>query len=208
MIIKICGITRPGDAAHAVRAGADWIGLNFWPRSKRFIEPEAARAVADAARAAGPVTVVGVFVNQNSDHVDQIATEVGLDLVQLHGDESPADCARFAGRYLKAIPLRALADIARIDTYDCDVCLVDTPTPDYGGSGRVGDWDLARSAVASGRKILLAGGLRHDNVADAIAAVAPYGVDVAGGVEASPGIKDSSLVERFVAAAKAANPPG
>lgn len=200
--VKICGITRPADAAEAVRVGADLIGLNFWPHSKRFLEVERAVEVADAARAAGEVTVVGVFVNQHAALIEDIAARVGLDLVQLHGDETPDDCERFQGRYIKALALRSMEELARLDDYDCDVVLLDTPSAGYGGSGRTGDWLLARAAVDRGRAILLAGGLTPDNVADAVRAVAPWGVDVAGGVERAPGEKDHDAVRRFVAAAK------
>lgn len=203
MIVKICGLTRPEDAAAAVRAGADWLGLNFWPRSKRYGEPARARAVAEAARAAGSVELVGVFVNQDADEVERIAAQVGLDRVQLHGDESPAYCARFRGRYLKALGLRSRDDLARMADYDCDVFLIDTPSAGYGGSGVVGDWSLAAEAVATGRRIVLAGGLRPDNVGAAIAAVRPYGVDVAGGVESAPGVKDADRMAAFVAAVRA-----
>jgi phosphoribosylanthranilate isomerase len=202
LIVKICGLTRPEDAADAVRAGADWIGINFWPRSKRYCRPQVAAQVAAAARQAGEVQVVGVFVNQSQAEIDDANAMVGLDLVQLHGDESPEFCRGFAGRYLKALALREAADVERIRDYDSDVVLVDTPTSNYGGSGQIGDWNLARAAVATGRRIVLAGGLTPENVGAAIATVGPYGVDVAGGVEQAPGVKNAEQVARFVAAAR------
>jgi len=161
-------------------------------------------AVAAAARAAGNVVVVGVFVNQEPRQVQSVIDRVGLDRVQLHGDETPEQCAPFVGRYLKAVPLGSTADVARIDDYDCEVVLVDTPTAGYGGSGRTGDWSLAAAAAGGTKRILLAGGLDADNVAQAIRAVNPWGVDVAGGVEAAPGVKDAAKLVAFVRAAKTA----
>lgn len=201
-IVKVCGITRSDDAVDAVRAGADWIGLNFWPQSKRYIQPTDAVDVVFAARAAGYVAVVGVFVNQTRALISEIVSTVGLDRVQLHGDETPEDCAALGGDVIKALSMASAADVARIADYPCQTVLIDTPTAGYGGSGRTFDWSLARDAVATGKRVVLAGGLNADNVAAAVAEVAPYGVDVASGVEASPGVKDSELVRRFVAAAK------
>ena len=204
MIVKICGLVRPDDAAAAVRAGADWLGLNFWPRSRRFVRPEVAAEVAAAARAARPdIVLVGVFVDQDPDHVAERAQAVGLDRIQLHGDESPEMVARFGDRAIKGAGLAGQADVAALAAYRCPVVLVDTPSAGHGGSGLVGDWDLARRAAAL-RAVLLAGGLTPDNVAQAIDRVRPFGVDVASGVESAPGVKDAVAMERFVAAARAA----
>jgi phosphoribosylanthranilate isomerase len=201
MIVKICGITRPEDAEAAVDAGADWIGLNFWPRSRRYIA-SIDRAVAIAAAVPGDVKKVGVFVNAPAPQIEEIASRVGLSLIQFHGDEDPAFCARFAGRYLRAFRVASAADLRHLDAFDCEHVLLDTPQPDYGGGGVVGDWSLARQARASGKKLLLAGGLTPDNVSAAVRDVRPFGVDVASGVESAPGVKDAALVRRFVAAAK------
>lgn len=201
-VVKICGITRPGDAVAAVEAGADWIGLNFWSSSSRYIGPAAAVEVASAARAAGTVTLVGVFVNETTARIAEIAAQVGLDRVQLHGDETPADCAALGASAIKALSMASAGDVARIAQFPCDTVLIDTPTAGYGGSGRTFDWSLARDAVATGKRVVLAGGLGPDNVAAAVAEVAPFGVDVASGVEASPGVKDPELIRRFVTAAK------
>ncbi len=189
-----------------MRAGADWLGLNFWPRSKRWIDRERARAVIDAARAArADVVIAGVFVNQIPDGVRELADDLGLDRVQLHGDEPPHVCALFGARAVKALPMGDAGDLQRLADYaGCEVVLCDTPSALRGGSGRVFDWSLARRAVDAGRRILLAGGLNPDNVAEAIAAVHPWGVDVASGVESAPGIKDADRVKRFIEAAKGA----
>jgi phosphoribosylanthranilate isomerase len=202
VIVKICGITRAHDAEVAVRAGADWIGLNFWPGSKRAIDAEIGRELAEAARAAGPVAVVGVFVDAGEDEIRAIDAEVGLDHIQLHGDEPPRMCTVFGDRAIKAIQMAENADIARLDAYPCDIVLLDAPSDGYGGSGTTFNWKLARAASRTGKQIIVAGGLRPDNVAAAVAAVAPFGVDVASGVEAEPGIKDPGLVRAFVRAAK------
>jgi phosphoribosylanthranilate isomerase len=203
-VVKICGVTTPEDARMVVRAGADWIGLNFWPRSKRWINRERGREVAAAARAErSDIVLVGVFVDQLEEGVRSIADEVGLDYVQLHGGESPGFCAVFGDRAIKAFAMSASADVDRLGDYPgCETLLIDTPTPAYGGSGRTFDWTLARAAVATGRRIVLAGGLNPGNVADAVATVRPFGVDVASGVESAPGRKDEALVRAFVAAAK------
>ncbi|HUS68595.1 MAG TPA: phosphoribosylanthranilate isomerase [Kofleriaceae bacterium] len=206
MIIKICGITRAEDADHAARAGADWIGLNLWPRSRRHVEPELAAEVAAAARAARPgVRLVGVFVDEEPERIEEMTALLQLDFVQLHGDESPEVTARFGARAIKALAVAQEVDVERIAAYGCSTFLVDTPTAGRGGSGVVGDWALARRAAAL-RPVLLAGGLTPDNVAAAVAAVGPFGVDVASGVERAPGVKDAALVERFIAEARRAAP--
>jgi phosphoribosylanthranilate isomerase len=204
VIIKICGVTRPEDAAFAAQVGADWLGLNFWPRSRRVVGRSQAIEVAQAARAArADVGLVGVFVDQPIEEVTELIDAVGLDFVQLHGDEPPAYVRQLGRRAIKAIPLARSSDVDRLDDYSCATFLVDTPSPGRGGSGERGDWELARRA-AELHRVLLAGGLTPDNVADAVATVAPHGVDSASGVESTPGRKEAILVERFVTAARAA----
>ncbi len=200
--VKICGLTRPADARAAVVAGADLLGLNFWPGSKRCVDLERARELAAAARAAGPVAVVGVFVNADPAEVASVRSKVLLDYVQLHGDEPPEHCAALGGRVIKAFAPTAASELPKLAAYRCDMVLLDALCTGYGGSGRTGDWQLAQSAVAAGHRVLLAGGLQPDNVAAAIAAVAPWGVDVASGVESAPGIKDTERMRAFVRAAK------
>lgn len=205
-VVKICGITRAEDAIACVRAGADWLGLNFWPPSRRFIDAEHGRALAAAARSAGDPALVGVFVNQSNKEIAAVARAVNLDWVQLHGDEGPERCAELVDRGLrviKALPMASAADIDRLADYPASTFLIDTPTAGYGGSGRTFDWELARRAVATGRTIILAGGLDPDNVAAAVAGVRPFGVDVASGVESLPGIKDHARVRAFIDRAKA-----
>ena len=205
MLVKICGITRAEDAEQTVRAGADWLGINFWPKSKRFATREVAIDVAAAARAVrADVRLVGVFVNQPVSEIDALADAVALDYVQLHGGEAPATCAYFGARAIKAIAVRGMEDIRLLEDFPSTTFLLDTPSAGYGGSGLTFDWTLAKAAVGSGRRILLAGGLNLENVAEAVREVRPFGVDVASGVESAPGVKDSEKVRRFIAAAKGA----
>ena len=199
--VKICGITRLEDALAAVRLGADALGFNFWPGSKRYLAPAAARAI---VRALPPlVTTVGVFVDPSHDEAAAAAALSGVQVLQLHGDEPPEACARMPLPVLKGIRVRDEASLALLDRYAGTVAgfLLDADSAGYGGSGRVFDWALAARAAAA-HPIVLAGGLTPANVAEAVRAVRPYGVDVASGVEAAPGVKDLELVARFLRAAK------
>lgn len=204
MIVKMCGLTRVEDAVAAVRAGADWIGLNFWPRSRRVVGEQQARRIVDAIRVArADVEIVGVFVHHEPLDIDRLRGELGLDRVQLHGDEPPEQVQRYGDRSIKAVGVGGASDLEMLDQFPSALILLDTPSPGRGGSGIVGDWQLARR-VAAERRVLLAGGLTPDNVAEAIEHVMPYGVDVASGIETSPGIKDADLMARFVDSARQA----
>jgi phosphoribosylanthranilate isomerase len=185
VLVKICGITRAEDAEAAVAAGAGAIGFVFWPKSPRFIDPHRARKI--AATLPPFVTVVGVFVNQPLDYVNGVASLVRLGAVQLHGDETPAFAAAVSSPVIKAVSVgdadtRAWPARMRL--------LLDVHDPvARGGTGRAIDWTAAADMAAQ-REILLAGGLTPDNVADAVARVRPFGIDVSSGVERAPGIKD------------------
>lgn len=206
--VKICGLTRPADAAHAVAAGADFLGLNFWAGSKRHLALAGAPAVAAAARAAGVVQLVGVFVNATLDEIAAAATASDLDLIQLHGDEPPALVGQITARtglpVWKALAVRSPDDLAALARWPVAALLLDAPSAGRGGSGHTFDWSLARAAVDAlpARPIVLAGGLTPANVAAAVAAVAPWAVDVASGVESAPGEKDPARVTAFIAAAR------
>jgi phosphoribosylanthranilate isomerase len=207
--IKICGVTLADDAARASAAGADFVGINFWPKSKRHVELARARMLADAVRAAGSARVVGVFVDATIEQITTVHARVDLDVVQLHGSETPADVGaivRATNRPAwKALAMRAPADVEGLQTWPVDAVLLDTPTPGKGGSGETFDWALAREARRRfpARQLVLAGGLSPDNVGQAIADVSPWAVDVASGVESAPGVKDAAKLAAFVAAVRA-----
>ena len=199
--VKICGVCSLDDALACVDAGADALGFNFYARSKRHVEVGVAAAI--AKQLPPSVRTVGVFVDPTAEEVDRAFASGAIDFAQLHGDETPDFCARFSGRYIKAVRLRDERSLATIAAYACDLVLVDADTPQYGGSGQRADVGLAREAALS-RRVILAGGLTPENVAEAVAAVRPFGVDVAGGVEREPGVKDWLKVAAFVQAAKEA----
>jgi len=186
MLVKICGVTRLEDAEAAVDCGAGAIGFVFWPGSPRVIPPDAARAI--VRRLPPFVTPVGVFVNQPADYVNEVAALVGLGVVQLHGDESAGYASTITRPVLKAMTVEAAA---AADAWPAaTMILLDANDPvRRGGTGQTIDWSGA-AMVASRRPVVLAGGLTPDNVAAAVAAVRPFGIDVSSGVERSPGIKD------------------
>jgi len=208
--IKICGVTLAEDAARIAAAGVDFLGLNFWPRSKRGVDAARGADLAAAARAAGATQVVGVFVDATADEIAAVHARVDLDVIQLHGAETieaAAAVARALERPVwKAIAAGTSADLDALEGWPVDAILLDTPTPEKGGSGRSFDWSLARAARLRhpARRFVLAGGLHAGNVADAIAAVSPWAVDVASGVEAAPGVKDPGKLAAFIAAVRGA----
>ena len=195
--VKICGITRPEDAQIAATAGADAIGLVFYSPSPRYVTP--AQAV-DIVRELPPfVARVGLFVNHSPAQVAEICSQVELDVLQFHGDESPADCAVSGKRYLKAIrmaPGRSVND-AMNQYSDAAAVLLDSFDPDqYGGSGETFDWQRIPGDLKL--PLILAGGLNCDNVVTAIKLVRPYAVDVSSGVETAPGIKSAEKIRQFI----------
>ncbi len=193
--VKICGITRQIDATRACDLGADAIGLNFWPKSKRCVTVSGARKI---VRAASPlVWVVGLFVNASRDEINETISRVGLNAIQLHGDESVRDTTGYPVPVFKAVHVKDKVPTIRFKT----PLVLDAQQPGFGGGGVAFDWSLARQ-IAREHEVLLAGGLTSDNVASAINAVRPLGVDVASGVESSPGIKDLKLMRRFIEAAR------
>ena len=199
--VKICGVTRAEDAVAAVDAGADMIGLNFWPGTPRCVTVERAREIADAVR--DRVEIVAVFVNADRGEVLETAGEIGAGIVQLHGDETTEFAASLADvRVIKAFHVTDESDLARLDGFPAFAYLLDARGGDMpGGTGRTTNWELAAGAGRYGR-ILLAGGLTPDNVAEAVRTVQPWGVDTASGVEQSPGVKDKGKLELFVQQAK------
>jgi phosphoribosylanthranilate isomerase len=201
--VKICGITSPEDAAAAVEAGADAIGLVFYAASRRAVSPDEAAKI--AAAISPLVMTVGLFVNAPTETVLSTLERVPLNLLQFHGDESPEYCREFHRPYLKALPVTDSEELRRsMDSYpEARGFLLDTAAAgQFGGTGKTFDWALVPSD--SPRPLVLAGGLGPDNVAAAISAVGPAAVDVSSGVESAPGIKDPLKMQKFVAAARAA----
>lgn len=200
--VKICGVTRLEDALAAARLGADALGFNFWPGSKRYIPPAEARAI--VRRLPPLVAAVGVFVDPSREEVLRAAEASGIGAVQLHGDEPPELCRDLPLPVLKAIRVEGPASLDRLRDYDAvQGFLLDSAGPGFGGSGRTFDWTLAAKA-ARAHAIVLAGGLGPDNVAEAIRAVRPWGVDVASGVESAPGVKDIGKTRAFLERAREA----
>lgn len=194
--IKICGITNISDALMAAKAGAHALGFVFYQGSSRYISPEQA---ANIIRCLPPfVQTVGLFVNEESVVVNSIADQCGLDLIQLHGEESPEYCYSIKRRVIKAFRVKDESIVDDIVNYNVAGYLLDAWSPRaHGGTGKTFNWEIA-AKVAKSHIIILAGGLTPDNVVGAISTVRPYAVDVSSGVEISPGIKDSKLVESFI----------
>jgi phosphoribosylanthranilate isomerase len=204
--VKVCGITRLEDAELAAELGAWALGFILWERSPRAVDPAVAAGISRTMRR--KAELVGVFVNASLEEIAHAADALHLTHVQLHGDEGPAfanEAARRTGcKVIKAARIASGADLQSLERYRTDFHLLDTRVEGkQGGSGQSWDWELAahrRSKVPA----ILSGGLTAENVAAGIAAVKPYAVDVASGVEASPGIKDPEKVEAFLAAARPA----
>jgi len=195
--VKICGLTRPADVAAAVAAGADAIGLVFYPPSPRAVTPDLARELCGLLPPF--VSAVGLFVDPTGDQVREVLRQVPLDLLQFHGEEPPGFCASCGRRWIKAIRMRPGIDLAALaEAYrDGAGLLLDAYDPARpGGTGSAFDWGRIPAELAPG--IILAGGLDPDNVAAAIIRVRPYAVDVSGGVEAARGLKDPAKISAFI----------
>ncbi len=204
--IKFCGLVRPEDVDTAVALGVDAVGFVFYPKSPRYVTPAAARALRQ--RLPSWVAAVGLVVNETADAVRRLQTEVGLDVVQFHGDELPALCREAAGDdpWWRAVRMRAPGDLLESESVYCDAeaLLVDSFHVGYGGSGQSFDWSWlpARRTIP----LILSGGLDPRSVGSAIEQVAPFAVDVSSGIQgADPRTKDPELMERFAAAVLAAD---
>jgi phosphoribosylanthranilate isomerase len=195
MFVKICGITRPIDAQNAVRLGATALGFVFWPESPRAVAPE--RVAEIVATVPTPVMTVGVFVNEELDVVRRIVASTGIGVVQLHGDESPDYAAALEVPVFRSVTLAAFEAASRAWPEQTTFLLDAADPVRRGGTGRTLDWSRAAAAARRSR-VILAGGLTPANVADAIAVVQPFGVDVSSGVEEAPGVKDGEKVKRFL----------
>jgi len=196
--VKICGITRPQDAIAAAQAGADAIGLVFYPASPRVVEIEQAREIIAALPPF--VTTVGLFVDAGEAAIRRVLEALPLDLLQFHGDESPVECRRYGHPYIKALRMREQVDVlgtAR-EYHDAAGLLLDTYQAGVpGGTGDRFDWRRVPAHLTT--PVILAGGLSPENVAEAMITARPYAVDVSGGVEVQPGIKDAYKIRSFIA---------
>ena len=195
--VKICGITRPGDGVAAAQAGADAIGLVFYPQSPRFLSTERAAEIRDALPPF--VQTVALFVNPDAAQIAQVLGRVKPGLLQFHGDETPEFCAQFGVPFVKACRIKAGVDASQyLQPYArAAAWLLDSFGPEYGGVGESFDWSLVPRGLS--RPLILSGGLEQKNVARAIQAVHPWGVDVSSGVESAKGIKDAGKMSAFVA---------
>jgi len=201
--VKVCGITSPEDALLAAAAGASAIGLIFWPNSPRFVDRAMARRIVEALPTF--IVRVGVFVDQSLDMMTRTSEDVGLDVIQLHGNEPPEMVACLPRRVLKAIKVDGELGDAALAPYEGAGILLDSgDAARPGGTGRTFDWRFAQQARARLPFLALAGGLTPENVAQAIKAVGPDAVDVSSGVEASPGKKDKAKIKAFMEAVRGA----
>jgi phosphoribosylanthranilate isomerase len=195
--IKICGITRLEDALCAAACGADAVGFIFHEASPRYITPERAKAI--IAQLPAGIVKVGVFVNREAEEVKRTVDTCGLDLIQLHGDESPAYCRRFPPeRIIKAVSPRMAEELWTLDIYEVRAFLVDARDDGrYGGTGKQADWNIAAS-IGKTHTLILAGGLNAENIEAALASVAPQAVDINSGCELTPGIKDHRSMRHII----------
>ncbi len=200
--VKICGITNIEDAVAAAEYGADAIGFVFQSKSPRAITPDTAKNIVSALPPF--ITTIGVFVNESKLEIERIIRYVGLNIVQLHGNEPP-DACQLNRKVIKAIRVKDLTDLEPLKRYDVSAFLLDTYSPHtMGGTGQIFNWDIAVEAKKFGR-IILAGGLNHENIEEAIKWVRPYGIDVATGVESNKkGEKDHKKLKLFIEKAREA----
>ena len=203
--IKICGITNLEDAMAAAEDGADALGFIFYKKSSRYVEPSKA---AEIIRQLPPfITPVAVFVNEREEKIRDIQFTTGIKVLQFHGDERPEFCDRFATRVIKAFQVKDKESIKHMAHYHVGAFLLDSYKDGMrGGTGTVFDWHLAVVAKTFGR-VVLAGGLTPENVAEAVKLVQPYGVDVAGGVEREKGLKDHAKLKKFITEVRRASRP-
>ena len=205
---KICGLRRIEEITFCQEHDADAIGLNFWPKSKRYLDPE--RAAAWLEQVVETPTRIGVFVNEPTSSIARLLEEGIIEIAQLHGDESPDDCAEVkkAGfPVLKAIGVRDASSLEQLRDFDVDGIVLDAFCPgDYGGSGKTFNWELALEArtILGETPLILSGGLNSANVAEAIQKVRPHAVDVASGVESAPGIKSTDMISDFLQSVRSA----
>jgi Phosphoribosylanthranilate isomerase len=203
LFVKICGITTLDDAIAAAEHGADAVGFNFYQLSRRYILPDHAAAILE--RLPAGVLRVGVFVSPEREYVNAILQSNKLSGLRFSGNELPAAVSGYTLPVFKTIHVASMDSIVDMKSFQVDAFLLDTfGDGDFGGTGKTFDWNIASKAKQYG-KVILAGGLTPENIADAVRKVEPYGVDVSSGVEISPGIKDHKKIKEFITRAREAN---
>ena len=194
--VKICGITNKEDALCAAKLGATALGFIFYPASPRYVKPEDARKI--ISYLPDELVKVGVFVNEKADEIKRVMEYCGLDMIQLHGDESPEFCREFtASQIIKAVELKNDDDLNNALNYDVAALLVDSRQAGlYGGTGRKSNWELA-CRIKNKKPLILSGGLNEKNIAEALRTVVPAALDINSGVESEPGKKDHAKLARI-----------
>ncbi|MCS1407910.1 MAG: N-(5'-phosphoribosyl)anthranilate isomerase [Verrucomicrobia subdivision 3 bacterium] len=200
---KICGITREADALAAVRSGVDALGFMFYPKSKRYTTPQRAHQI---IRTLPPlVSRVGIFVNESIEQIMQVKETCELDVIQLHGDETPEFCEAIPGKVIKAFRLKSPETVTTARNFATDAWLFDSYEPDQrGGTGSRFNWDWIQQASPLERPFFVAGGLNSENVAACVKTTQPYAVDVSSGVEDQPGLKNAEKMKQFLLATRTA----
>lgn len=201
--VKICGITSPRDAAEAARAGADAIGLQFFSGSIRYLTVDQAIEI---RKSIPPfISIVGIFVDAERTEILKMTEAVGLNYIQFSGNESPDSCKDFPAQTIKTIRVGSKDDLVDVDQYPVDVLHLDSQVgSQYGGTGHIFDWSLATDFVTS-KPLIVAGGLRPENVAEAVRSLRPDAVDVCSGVESAPAVKDYEKMRQLILNARNAN---
>lgn len=199
MKVKICGLTQTQNAIEIAKLNIDAIGLVFYPKSPRFIDNKTANEI--CLSIAPFINKVGLFVNSDYHNIDVILSEVAIDTLQFHGTETRAECEQYGLPYIKSVAVDESTNLEKIaeNYHSASGLLLDTPSSNFGGTGKSFDWDLITSQIGKIEKpIILAGGLNTDNIKDAINQVRPYAVDTSSGVERTKGIKDITKVKKFL----------
>ena len=199
--VKVCGMTSLKDALVAVEGGADAVGFIFYKKSPRSVTMKTVREI--VLELPPFVDTVGVFVDETAEQINKIADYCNLDIIQLHGDESPTFCKKIRRKVIKAFRIKDMQSVKKLSSFQVSGFLLDTFSENlHGGTGKVFDWNLALPAKKFG-PVIMAGGLTPNNVQQAVRQISPYGVDVCSGVESEPGIKDHKKVRAFLNNAKA-----
>ena len=199
--VKVCGMTSLEDALVAVEGGADAVGFIFYKKSPRSVTMKTVREI--VLELPPFVDTVGVFVDETAEQINKIADYCNLDIIQLHGDESPTFCKKIRRKVIKAFRIKDMQSVKKLSNFQVSGFLLDTFSENlHGGTGKVFDWNLALPAKKFG-PVIMAGGLTPNNVQQAVRQIRPYGVDVCSGVESEPGIKDHKKVRAFLNNAKA-----